>query len=55
MIKKNKPIGCRAFHFTRKVGKADVCFYCNVMFVGGILIHQGNIDLDQVTIYKPKT
>jgi hypothetical protein len=22
------PIGCRAFHYTRKVGKVDVCFYC---------------------------
>lgn len=31
MIRKT-PIGCGSFHFTRKVGKDNVCFYCGEKF-----------------------
>jgi len=54
MINSKKPIGCRSHHFTRKVGIADKCFYCNAMFINGILIHQGNTKVSLIEYLKPK-
>ena len=28
LINSSKPIGCRAMHFYRQVGKSKVCMYC---------------------------
>ena len=29
----NKPIGCRAFHFIKKVGQDEKCMYCGEVFL----------------------
>lgn len=49
---KNKPLSCtRGMHFFKKVSVVDQCMYCGAMFFNGMLIHQGNIDLDKVVVY----
>lgn len=45
-----KPLSCtRGLHFTKKVGVADKCMYCKTMFINGVLVHQGNIDISDLT------